>query len=134
MGDPVSRMINPTNIPESIIVIMSINCSHNHERARQLTCEDGKDRLMDRLDLPLLKDIACEQSKDQQHDENEQCPGAEKLPLARVGNLCLIWDHIRRRSMALIRSDITHPKDNERQRAGIPRTIIRVQISICCPA
>lgn len=45
---------------------------------------------MHRLDLPLLQYIACKQSEDQQHDENEQCPGAEKLPFARLWNLSCI--------------------------------------------
>lgn len=43
---------------------------------------------MHRLNLPLLENITREQRKHQQQDHDQEGPGAEKLLLARFGNIC----------------------------------------------
>lgn len=49
-----------------------MSCSRDRGTVR--TCEYGYDRFMDGLDSLLLENVAREQGRNQQHDQDEECP------------------------------------------------------------
>lgn len=86
MGDSgLKRIIKPTNIPTPHV---SEGGPWPLRNSNRRTRKDGQDCFMDGLDLLLLQNVTRKEREYQQHDQNEQRPGAEELLGARFGSIC----------------------------------------------
>lgn len=65
----VTRMIKPTTIP-----VVGETWLMEERWKRSHTSKYGYDCLMYGLYLPLLQYVTCEERRNEQHDQDEECP------------------------------------------------------------